>query len=151
MQIWADADALPKVIRDILFRASQRVGVHLTLVASKSLRTPDTPLIRSLWVPVGQDAADAKIIELMQAGDLVVTADIPLAAQVVDRGGLALDPRGEMYSQENIGERLATRDLLDELRNNGERLGGPAPITQRDRQDFANHLDRWLAQWKGGS
>ena len=148
MQIWADADALPRVIRDILFRAVQRVGVRLTLVASKSLRTPETPLITSLWVPVGQDAADHKIVELMGEGDLVVTADIPLASEVVSRGGLALDPRGEMYSDGNIGVRLATRDLLDELRSGGERIGGPAPISPRDRQDFANELDRWLARWK---
>ncbi|HKI82877.1 MAG TPA: YaiI/YqxD family protein [Candidatus Krumholzibacteria bacterium] len=146
MQIWADADALPGAIRDILFRAAQRVGVKLTLVASKSLRTPDTNLIHSLWVPVGEDAADHKIMELMQAGDLVITADIPLAAKVVDKGGLALDPRGELYSRDNIGERLATRNLLDELRSGGQRIGGPAPIDSRARQTFANQLDRWLAQ-----
>lgn len=146
MQVWADSDALPGAIRDILFRAVQRVGVQLTLVASKSLRTPDTDLIHSLWVPVGEDAADHKILELMRAGDLVITADIPLAAQVVDKGGLALDPRGELYSCENIGERLAMRDLLDELRSDGQRLGGPAPISQRHRQEFANQLDRWLTR-----
>lgn len=146
MQIWADSDALPGTIRDILFRAVQRVGVQLTLVASKSLRTPDTDLIHSLWVPVGEDAADHKILELMQAGDLVITADIPLAARVVDKEGLALDPRGELYSRENIGERLAMRDLFDELRSGGQRLGGPASISQRHRQDFANQLDRWLTK-----
>ena len=144
MKIWVDADACPRVIKEILYRAAERMKVKLTLVANKSLRTPDSPYLTSLWVPAGADVADQKIVELMEPGDLVVTADIPLAARVVEEGGIALDPRGELYTDHNIGERLATRDLLSDLRGSGLVTGGPAPISNSDRRAFASHLDRIL-------
>lgn len=146
MKIWADADALPGPIRDILFRAAVRTERGLVLVANKNLRLPPSRLIRLERVPPGPDVADHHIVEHMEAGDIVVTADIPLAAAVVEKGGLALDPRGELYSEENIGERLAMRNLLQELREEGLTGTGPRPLDARARQDFANALDRLLAQ-----
>ncbi len=146
MQIWVDADACPRVIKEILFRAAERAQVVLTLVANQPLYTPASPLIKSIRVPGGFDVADNRIVQLMQPGDLVVTADIPLAALVVEQGGLALDPRGDLYTEANIGERVAVRNLMDQLRSDGEITGGPSAISKRDRQAFANQLDRLLAK-----
>jgi len=149
MRIWVDADACPRVIKEILYRAAERVEVELTLVANQPLAVPPSPFIRSVRVPGGFDVADHRIVQSMEAGDLVVTADIPLAALVIDKGGLALDPRGDLYTASNIGERLALRDLMDQLRSAGEITGGPAAIGKRDRQRFANQLDRLLTQRLG--
>ena len=146
MRIWVDADACPGVIKGILFRAAERVKVELTLVANRPVRMPPSPYLRSIQVAAGFDVADRRIAELMQPGDLVVTADVPLAAAVVRKGGLALDPRGELYTEENIGDRLATRDLMDDLRSGGMVTGGPRVFGKGDRQAFANQLDRLLAR-----
>ncbi len=146
MRLWVDADACPNAIKEILYRAAQRAGVELTLVANQPLRTPPSPYIRSIQVPSGFDVADNRIAELVERGDLVITADIPLAATVIDKGGLALNPRGELYTEENIKERLAMRNLMDELRGMGEVTGGPAALGKKDRQAFANALDRLLAR-----
>jgi len=148
MQIWVDADACPAVIKEILFRAAERVKIPLVLVANKPLRTPPSPHIRSLQVPGGIDVADNRIVELAQSGDLVITADIPLAAAVIGKGGQALNPRGELYTRENIGERLALRNFLGELRNTGVMTGGPASLGLGDRQAFANQLDRILTRFQ---
>jgi uncharacterized protein YaiI (UPF0178 family) len=150
MEIWVDADACPGVIKQILFRAADRVRVRLTLVANRHLDTPASPYIRSLQVPGGFDVADHRIVQRMQAGDLVVTADIPLAALVIEKGGFALDPRGELYTESNIGERLAVRDLMDDLRSRGEVTGGPSAIGKRERQRFAAQLDRLLTKHARG-
>jgi uncharacterized protein YaiI (UPF0178 family) len=146
MNIWVDADACPAVVKDILYRAAERARVPLTLVANKPLRTPPSRFIRSLQVPRGFDVADNEIARRVEPGDLVVTADIPLAAQVIERGGHALDPRGELFSPETIRERLTMRDFMDELRASGVQTGGPPPLAHGDRQRFANQLDRLLAQ-----
>ena len=146
MRLWVDADACPNAIKEILYRAAQRTSVELTLVANQPLRTPPSPYIRSIQVPSGFDVADNRIAELVEQGDLVITADIPLAATVIDKGGLALNPRGELYTEENIKERLAMRNLMDELRGMGEVTGGPAALGKKDRQAFANALDRLLAR-----
>jgi uncharacterized protein YaiI (UPF0178 family) len=146
MNIWVDADACPAVVKDILYRAAERARVSLTLVANKPLRTPPSPFIRSLQVPRGFDVADNEIARRVEPGDLVVTADIPLAAQVIERGGHALDPRGELFSPETIRERLTMRDFMDELRASGVQTGGPPPLAHGDRQRFANQLDRLLAR-----
>ena len=146
MQIWVDADACPRVIKEILFRAAQRVRVPLTLVANAPLRTPPSSLIRALQVGAGLDVADQEIVRRVEDDDLVVTADIPLAAAVIKRGGHALNPRGELYTTDNIQERLAVRNMLDELRGVGIETGGPAALNQGDRQAFANQLDRFLRQ-----
>ena len=145
MRIWVDADACPNVIKDILFRAATRARVTLTLVANQPIRTPPSQFIKALQVPAGFDVADNRIVELTEAGDLVITADIPLAASVIDKGGHALDPRGETYTKDNIKERLAMRKLMDELRSSGIDTGGPAIFSHADRQAFANKLDRFLA------
>ena len=145
MRIWVDADACPNVIKDILFRAAERARITLTLVANQPMRTPPSQYIKALQVPAGFDVADNKIVELTEAGDLVITADIPLAAGVIDKGGHALDPRGETYTKDNIKERLAVRKLMDELRSSGIDTGGPAVFSNADRQAFANKLDRFLA------
>jgi len=149
MQIWVDADACPKVIKEILFRAAQRLRTPLVLVANKVLRTPPSPYIRAMRVGAGLDVADNAIVREMAAGDLVITADIPLAAAVIGRGGHALNPRGEFYSTENIAERLAMRNFMDELRETGVNTGGPAVLNQKDRQAFANQLDRFLTSHGG--
>src|SRR5512134_208506 len=149
MNIWVDADACPAVVKDILYRAAERMRVPLTLVANKPLRTPPSPFIRTLQVPRGFDVADHEIARRVEPGDLVVTADIPLAAQVIERGGHALDPRGELYSPDTIRERLTMRDFMDSLRASGVQTGGPPPLTQSDRQRFAAQLDRLLAQARG--
>jgi len=145
MRIWVDADACPNAIKEILFRAAERARVNLTLVANQPVRTPPSQYIKALQVPPGFDVADNKIVELTEAGDLVITADIPLAAGVIDKGGHALDPRGETYTKDNIKERLAMRKLIDELRSSGVDTGGPATFGNADRQAFANKLDRFLA------
>ena len=146
MQIWVDADACPKVIKEILFRAADRMKIQLTLVANKMLYCPPSPYIRSLQVPAGFDVADNKIAELVEQGDLVITADIPLAADVIARGGHALNPRGEFYTRDTIQERLTMRDFMDGLRGSGVETGGPPTLSQKDRQLFANQLDRFLAR-----
>ncbi len=146
MRIWVDGDACPGVIKDILFRAAIRTKIPLTLVANQPMHIPRSDLISILTVPSGLNVADQKIVELLDPGDLVITADIPLAAHVVNKGGTALDPRGELYTDENIGERLTMRNLMDELRGGGMVGGGPAPFSGNDRQAFANQLDRILAK-----
>ncbi|CAB3862838.1 hypothetical protein LMG3410_02384 [Achromobacter aegrifaciens] len=146
MHIWVDADACPAVIKDILFRAAQRWQLPLTLVANQMLYTPPSPLIRAVQVPRGFDVADAHIAERASEGDLVITGDIPLAAQVLEKGAMALNPRGERYTPETIRERLALRDMMEELRASGVDTGGPAAFSQADRKAFANQLDTLLAR-----
>lgn len=146
MQVLVDADACPAVIKDMLFRAAKRTEVCVTLVANQYLRTPPSPFIRSIQVPAGFDVADARIVELVASGDLVITADIPLAAAVLDKGAHALDPRGNWFTRENIQERLTMRDVLEQLRNTGIDTGGPAPFSTRDSKAFAGELDRFLAR-----
>ena len=146
MQIWVDADACPNVIKEILFRAAERVGIPLILVANKTLRTPPSSYISSILVGAGLDVADNAIVRKMEPGDLVITADIPLASEVIGKDGHALNPRGEFYSKENIEERLTMRNFMDELRGSGVNTGGPATLSQKDRQAFANQLDRFLAR-----
>lgn len=146
MQIWVDADACPGVIKDILFRAAERKSVQVTLVANQPLRIPASPYIRSMQVPPGFDVADKRIVELLGAGDLVITADIPLAAATIEKGGHALNPRGELYTKDNIRERLSMRNFMDELRGSGVATGGPNALGPRDRQAFANSLDAFLAR-----
>ena len=148
--IWVDADACPAVIKDILYRAAERARLPLILVANKPLRTPPSPYIKSMQVPGGFDVADNKITELVQAGDLVITADIPLAADVLKKGGHALNPRGELYTKDNIQERLTMRNFLGELRNTGVMTGGPSALSHGDRQAFANQLDRFLTRHAKG-
>jgi uncharacterized protein YaiI (UPF0178 family) len=146
MQIWVDADACPRVIKNILFRAAERLQVSLTLVANRPLHTPQSRYIKAIQVNDGLNVADNQIVQKLQHGDLVVTADIPLAAEVIEKGGHALDPRGEFYTKGNIGERLAVRNFMDELRSGGVDTGGPSSFSQSDRQAFANQLDRFLAK-----
>lgn len=145
MKLWVDADACPVVIRDILFKAAKRTGVQLTLVANKPIRVPPGPNIRMLQVAAGFDVADNEIARRVAAGDLVITGDIPLAAEVIEKGAHALNPRGELYSAENIRARLNMRDFMDTLRASGIDTGGQPALSQSDRQSFANHLDRLLA------
>jgi uncharacterized protein YaiI (UPF0178 family) len=151
MNIWVDADACPAVIRDILFRAAERTGLTLTMVANQSLRVPLAPNIRMLQVAAGFDVADNAIVKHVQAGDLVITADIPLAAEVIDKGAHALNPRGELYTTNTIRERLNMRDFMDTLRASGIQTGGPPALSQADRQQFANHLDRLLTRHAQGA
>ena len=146
MRIWVDADACPRVIKEILFRAALRKKIQLTLVANQALRFPISNYIDSIVVGAGFDVADDKIVELINSGDLVVTADTPLAAAAIKKGGYALDPRGQLYSMDNIQERLTMRNMLDELRGCGVELGGPPPFCASDKQSFANQLDRFLVQ-----
>jgi uncharacterized protein YaiI (UPF0178 family) len=146
MQIWVDADACPAVVKDILYRVAERVPVDVTLVANQLLRVPGSRHIRALQVPSGADAADAEIVARVQPGDIVVTGDIPLAAQVLDRGGLPLNPRGDWYTKDTIAQQLTMRAFMDELRGSGVDTGGPAAFSQADRQRFANALDRELAR-----
>lgn len=145
-QIWVDADACPGPIKEILFRAAERAQVHVTLVANQCLRTPPSRFVRALQVPGGFDVADNEIVQRLAAGDLVVTQDIPLAALAIDKGALALHPRGELYTRETIAQRLSMRNFMDELRGAGVDTGGPAAFHARDRQAFAGQLDRWLQQ-----
>ena len=145
MQIWVDADACPVVIKEVLYRAAERVRCLLTLVANQPLRTPPSPWIRSVQVPRGFDVADNHIVSVVTAGDLVITADIPLAALVVEKDAYALNPRGEFYSRENVRELLDLRNFMDTLRSSGVQTGGPDAISPADRQRFAIRLDRFLA------
>lgn len=146
LHIWVDADACPKVIKEILFRAADRVSVPLTLVANQPVQVPGSRYIRSIQVGAGFDVADNHIVQQAKAGDLVITADIPLAAEAIAKGCLALNPRGELYTEENIRQRLNMRDFLDTLRSSGIDTGGPASFSKADRQTFANQLDRLLAK-----
>jgi uncharacterized protein YaiI (UPF0178 family) len=146
MQIWVDADACPGVIKEILFRAAERTQTMTTLIANKLMRVPPSPYIKTFQVPAGFDVADNKIVQELQAGDLVITADIPLAAQIIAKGGHALNPRGEFYSVANINERLAMRNFMEELRGSGVDISGPSTFSQADRQAFAGELDRFLAR-----
>jgi uncharacterized protein YaiI (UPF0178 family) len=146
MQIWVDADACPAAIKEILYRAADRARVRVTLVANHSLRVPASPYVRFVQVPHGIDVADRRIVELLAAGDLVVTADIPLAAAAIEKAAHALNPRGELYTPDNIRERLSVRNFMDELRGSGVTTGGPAPLGARDKQAFANALDSLLAK-----
>lgn len=147
MTIWVDADACPVVIKEILFRAAERTGEQLTLIANQYIRVPPSPNITSVQVPGGFDVADDEIVKRLQSGDLVITADIPLAAEAIEKGALALSPRGELHTREDIGARLNMRDFMDTMRSSGLEVGGgPPPFSQADRQNFANQLDRWLAK-----
>lgn len=148
MQIWVDADACPNVIKEVLFRAADRVGMMVTLVANQPLKTPPSKFIRTLQVASGFDVADNEIVQRVEIGDLVITADIPLAAEVIEKGGIALNPRGERYTPDTIRERLNMRDFMDTMRASGIQTGGPNTLNQRDRQQFANELDKWLQQAK---
>lgn len=145
-QIWIDADACPVVIRDILYRAANRTQTKLTLVANQRIKVPPSRFIDVVQVAAGFDVADDAIAARCGTNDLVITSDIPLAADVIKKGAQALSPRGELYTSESIGERLNMRDFMDTMRASGVQTGGPPPLTQADRQKFANHLDRWLAQ-----
>lgn len=146
IQIWVDADACPKAIKEILFRAAERLRVPLTLVANKPLKIPPSQVIKAIQVASGFDIADQYIVLNMGAGDLVITGDIPLAAEVIKKNGLALNPRGELYTKENIGERLSMRNFMDELRNSGTVTGGPAGFNQSQLQAFSNQLDKLLTK-----
>ncbi|TFW70536.1 YaiI/YqxD family protein [Methylotenera oryzisoli] len=146
MKIWVDADACPVVIKEILFRAAERTKITTTLVANQFLRTPPSAYIKTIQVPSGFDVADNHIVLALTAGDLVITADIPLAAQVVEKGAYALNPRGELYTEANIKERLSMRNLMEELRSNGVEISGQAAFNQGDRQAFAASLDRLIAK-----
>ena len=146
MKIWVDADACPVAAKEILYRAADRTGVLLTLVANQALSTPFSDNIKTLQVPRGFDVADDEIVRRTEAGDLVITSDIPLAAEVIEKGASALSPRGERFTKENIGAKLNMRDFLDTMRSSGvEMSGGPSAYGQRDKQEFANQLDRILA------
>ncbi|MFM2320254.1 MAG: hypothetical protein RLZZ215_2875 [Pseudomonadota bacterium] len=147
MQIWVDADACPNVIKEILFRAAERQKIEVILVANQALRVPRSPFIKTKQVGTGFDVADNYIAQNVQIGDLVITADIPLAAQVIERQAQALNPRGEFYTLENIQQRLSMRNFMEELRSSGAITGGPAALNQQDRQAFANQLDRFLARY----
>ena len=147
MYIWVDADACPKVIKEILFRAADRTRITVILVANKPLRIPPSPYIKTIKVADGFDVADQHISHELRPGDLVITADIPLAAEVIAKGGHALNPRGDIYNEGNIRERLAVRNLLDELRGSGMATGGPPSLSQGDRHTFAKELDRFLTRY----
>ncbi len=146
-QIWIDADACPKAIKEILYRVADRVRVPVILVANQPLQVPRSCYIRLIQVAAGFDVADNHIVQQAKAGDLVITADIPLAAEVIAKGGLALNPRGDLYTEDNIRERLSMRNFMDTLRGSGVYAGGPAVFSQKDRQVFANQLDRLLSDW----
>ncbi|MFK8069149.1 MAG: YaiI/YqxD family protein [Gammaproteobacteria bacterium] len=148
MKIWVDADACPVVIKEILFRASKRVQIEVTLVANQFMQIPKSPLINFVKVSAGFDVADDEIVKRMTAGDLVITNDIPLASDVIEKGGTALNPRGELYTTDNIKERLDVRDFMETMRSSGIETGGPPAFNQNDRQAFANQLDKILTQHK---
>lgn len=151
MHIWVDADACPAIIKDILFRAAQRTHIPMTLVANAPMRIPSLPNIRFMQVAAGADVADKHIVELLEPCDLVITADIPFAAAVIEKGGHAINPRGELYTKDNIRERLSMRNFMDELRSNGVDTGGPAALGPRDKQAFANSLDALLTRLSKGA
>lgn len=146
MQIWVDADGCPGEIKELLYRAAARCRILVTLVANQILTVPTSPFVKMLLVPGGLDVADRKIVELVSPMDLVITSDIPLAADVVAKGAKALNPRGELYTDVNMGDRLATRNLIDEMRTAGQMMRGPSGYTPKHKQAFANELDRWLAR-----
>ena len=146
MQIWVDADGCPVEIKDLLYRSAVRCKIQVTLVANQILTVPVSPFVKMLLVPGGLDAADRKIVELVSDKDLVITSDIPLAADVVAKGAKALNPRGELYTDVNMGDRLATRNLIDEMRTAGQAMRGPSGYSPKNKQAFANELDRWLAR-----
>lgn len=150
-RIWVDADACPNVIKEILFRAAERARLPVTLVANQWIRTPPSRYIQSIQVGAGIDVADSEIVRRVGPLDLVVTADIPLAALVLEKGALALNPRGELYTADTIAQRLSMRNFMDELRGAGVNTGGPPTLHARDRQAFANQLDRWIACRNGTS
>jgi len=147
MNIWVDADACPVVIREILYKAARRTKVLTTLVANQYLRVPVSPFINMLQVQSGFDVADNEIVHRCQQGDLVITSDIPLANEIIEKGGMALSPRGELFTPQNIKARLNIRDFMDTMRASGVNSGGPAALNQADRQEFANHLDRLLTRY----
>ncbi len=145
MKIWVDADACPVVIKEILFRAANRKQIQVTLVANHQMAIPKSQYIHFMQVPAGFDVADNEIVKRLEKGDLVITGDIPLASEVIDEGAMALNPRGEMYTTENIKQRLNMRDFMETMRGSGVEMGGgPPPLNQKDRQNFANHLDKLL-------
>jgi hypothetical protein len=146
MKIWIDADACPKIVKEILFRASQRTKTPLILVANQYIPKPKSPLITAVQVSQGFDEADNYIVDKLAAGDIVITADIPLASDAIDKGAVVINPRGEKYTEDNIKQRLSMRDLMEELRSTGEVSGGPPAYNQKNGQDFANCLDRLLAK-----
>jgi hypothetical protein len=146
MTIWVDADACPGVIKDILYRAAQRASLQVTLVANRALQVPRSPWISMVQVPLGFDVADNHIVEVAVPGDLVITADIPLAAAVVGKGASALNPRGELYTKDNVQGLLDMRNLMDTLRSSGVETGGPPALSNSDRKTFAAQLDRWIAR-----
>lgn len=146
VRIWVDADACPRAVKDVIYRAARRTQIATTFVANQMLLTPPSPYIKALQVPAGMDVADNEIVLRLAAEDLVITADIPLAAQVVERGAVALNPRGEWYTCENVRALLSMRDFMQHLRDSGTQTGGPAALSVRDVQSFANALDAWLAK-----
>lgn len=150
MKLWVDADACPVVIKEILFRAAERTGIELTLVANQSMRIPSSPLIHMLQVRSGFDEADNEIVKRVEAGDLVITSDIPLAADVITKDAMALSPRGEQFTKDNIKSRLNMRDFMETLRASGVDSGGPPALNQSDRKHFADKLDRILAKYQKG-
>lgn len=147
MNIWVDADACPVVIKNILFKAAERTKVLTTLVANQPIQVPRSPFIQTIQVSSGFDVADQEIVQRLSAGDLVITGDIPLAAEVIEKGAFALNPRGEMYSADDIKARLNVRDFMDTMRASGIQTGGPPALNQTDRKNFSNHLDRWLTRY----
>lgn len=148
MHIYIDADACPNLIKNILFKAAQRTKIHTTMVANQNISKPPSPYIHMRQVPSGFDIADDEIVKLVTPTDLVITADIPLAAEVIDKGAAALNPRGEMYTEHNIKSRLNMRDFMDTMRSSGVQTGGPPAISQSEVQAFANALDRWITKNK---
>jgi uncharacterized protein YaiI (UPF0178 family) len=149
VKIWVDADACPGVIKEILFRAAERKAIQLTLVANQRISVPPSRYINSIQVAQGFDVADNEIVNRLSAGDLVITGDIPLAADILEKGGLALNPRGEMYSTNSIKAQLTMRDFMDTMRASGVNTsGGPAPLSNTDRKAFADQLDKWLTRFK---
>lgn len=146
MHIWVDADACPGVVKEILFKAAERKQLLLTLIANQHISVPRSKFIKSVQVASGFDVADNEIVARCSAGDLVITADIPLAAEVMDKGAMALNPRGELYSHQTIKQKLSMRDFMETLRSSGIQTGGPPPLNQTDRREFANQLDKLLAK-----
>lgn len=149
MNLWVDADACPKAVKEVIYRAAARMKIQTTLVANQFLTVPKSPYIRAIQVPGGFDVADAHIVAEIDAGDLVITADIPLAAEVVSLGAVALNPRGTLYTEENIQSHLARRNFMEELRTTGTITGGPPTLAKTDIQSFANQLDRYLTKQTG--
>ncbi|EQC43820.1 YaiI/YqxD family protein [Bacteriovorax sp. Seq25_V] len=145
-KIWIDADACPKVIKEVVYKTCARTGVPVTLVANSYMTIPHSPLIRLIQVEQGADVADSYIVEHLEADDIIITADIPLASLVVEKGALAINPRGELYTEENISERLSMRDFMQDLRDSGMQTGGPAPFGPKDKESFANSLNKILTK-----